>query len=159
MFSTSRNKYSSLVLKLCKSNQETSEKVLFIKARQISRQNIFYRGLMLKLDKSLIEAESVKNYEIRIFRFDFTRIYEYLCRVFFLTTLDIYKNYFKGRQRWCNLMQSHCASKLWPETNFSPIHHILSKSYCVFTPRVLWPRSFLIFIVIWTKELCSQHLP
>ena len=34
MFSTSRNKCSSLVLKSCKSVQETSEEVLFIKSRQ-----------------------------------------------------------------------------------------------------------------------------
>ena len=34
-FSTSRNKSLSLVLKLCKSVQEISEEVLFIKALQI----------------------------------------------------------------------------------------------------------------------------
>ena len=45
-FSTSRNKSTSLVLKSCKYIQETSEEVLFIKARQISRQNYIYRGLM-----------------------------------------------------------------------------------------------------------------
>ena len=54
---------------------------------------------MLKLDGSSTEAISVKNYEIRNFRFDYMHILEYLCRVFsffFLTTLDIYKDYFKG---------------------------------------------------------------
>ena len=51
-FNTSRNQCSSLVLKPCKSDQETSEEVLFIKARQISRQNPFFQGLMLKLDRS-----------------------------------------------------------------------------------------------------------
>ena len=40
MFSTSKNKSSSLVLKPCKSIQETSEKVLFIKAQQTSQQII-----------------------------------------------------------------------------------------------------------------------
>ena len=34
--------------------QETSEEVLFIKVRQMSRQNNFYRELMLKLDRSCI---------------------------------------------------------------------------------------------------------
>ena len=126
-----------------------------------SSTNHIYHGLILILDNSSIEAVSIENYKIQIFRSDFTHIHVYLCRIFFFffTILDIYKDYFKGRQRWCNLMQSHCASKLRPETNFSPVHHILSRSYCVFTPRVLWPRSFLIFIVRWTKELCSQHLP
>ena len=51
----------------------------------------------MKLDSSLTKAVFVENYEIRISRFDFTHILEYLCRVSFLTTLDIYKDYFKGR--------------------------------------------------------------
>ena len=57
---------------------------------------------MLKLDISLTEAVFVENYKIRIFRFDFMHIHEYLCRVYFLTTLDIYKDYFKGGHRCCN---------------------------------------------------------
>ena len=88
MFSTSRNKSLSLVLKPCKSVQETSEEVLFIKARQ----NHIYRGLMLKLDRSLTAVVSVENYEIRISRSNFTHIHEYFCRVSFLTTLDMYKD-------------------------------------------------------------------
>ena len=98
-FSTSRNKSSSLVLKPCKSIQKTSEEVLFIKAQQIH----FYRGLMMDLDSSLKEAVSIKNYEIRISRSDFTHIHVYLCRVSFLTTLDIYKDYFKGRHMMIQL--------------------------------------------------------
>ena len=93
-FNTSRNKNLSSVLKLCKSVQETSEEVLFIKARQI----YFYRGLILMLDSSSTEAISVKNYEIWISRSHFMHIHVYLCRVSFLTTLDIYNDYFKGRQ-------------------------------------------------------------
>ena len=65
-FSTSKNKNSSLVLKPCKSVQETSEEVLFIKAQQIARQNHVYRELMLKLDSSSTETVSIENYEIRI---------------------------------------------------------------------------------------------
>ena len=42
---------SSQVLKLWRYDQETSEEGLFIKARQKSQQNPFYRNLMLKLDK------------------------------------------------------------------------------------------------------------
>ena len=72
-----RNKCSSLVFNLSKSDQETSEEVLFIKSRQISRQNPFYRGLMLKLNRSSTEAVSIENYEIRISRFDFTCIHEF----------------------------------------------------------------------------------
>ena len=110
-FSTSRNKSSSLVLKPCNSVQETSEEVMFLKARQIH----IHQDLMLMLDSSSIEAVSIKNYEIQIFRSVFMHIQVYLCRVSILTTLDIYKDYFKDRQSLCkviNLMQSHCACKL-----------------------------------------------
>ena len=75
------------------------KEVLFIKARQQSRQKDFYRDLMLKLDKSSTQAISVENYEIRFSRFDYTHILEYLCRVSFLTTLDIYKDYFKSHHK------------------------------------------------------------
>ena len=53
----------------------------------------------MNLDSCSTEAESIENYEIRISRSDFTHIHEYLCRVSFLTTLDIYKDYFKGRHK------------------------------------------------------------
>ena len=51
------------------------------------------------LDNSSIEAVSVENYEIRFSRSDYMLILKYLCMVSFLTTLNIYKDYFKGRQR------------------------------------------------------------
>ena len=114
-------------MKSCKYVQETSKKVLFIKTLQIARQNHFYQGLMMKLDSNSTKAVSIENYEIRISRSDFTHIHVYLCRVSFLTTLNIYKDYFKGCHKWCNLMMhSHCARKLWLETIFVLVHHILS---------------------------------
>ena len=54
---------------------------------------------MLKLDRSSTQIVSVENYEIRFSRSDYTHIPMYLCRVYFLTTLDIYKDYFKGRHK------------------------------------------------------------
>ena len=60
---------------------------------------------MLVLDSFSIETISIENYEIQISRIVFTHIQVYLCRVSFLTTLDIYKNYFKGRQRRSKVMQ------------------------------------------------------
>ena len=79
------------------------KEVLFIKARQKSRQksrqNPFNRELLL----NLTQAVSIENYEIRFSRSDYTHILEYLCKVYFLTTLYIYKNYFKSRQE---IMQS-----------------------------------------------------
>ena len=56
---------------------------------------------MMKLDSNSIEAVFVENYEIQISRSDFKHIHVYLCRVSFLTTLDIYKEYFKGRHKCC----------------------------------------------------------
>ena len=54
---------------------------------------------MLKLDIFSTQTVSVKNYEIRLFKSDYTHIPMYLCKVFFLTTLDIYKDFFKGRHK------------------------------------------------------------
>ena len=42
------------------------------------------------LDSSSTETVSIENYEIHISRSNFTHIHIYLCRVSFLTTLDIY---------------------------------------------------------------------
>ena len=54
---------------------------------------------MLMLNSNSVEAIFVENYEIHIFISDFTHIHVYLCRVSFLITLDIYKDYFKGRKK------------------------------------------------------------
>ena len=99
-FSTLRNNSSSLVLKLCKSIQEISEELLFIKSRQIARQiylSRFNDESGQKLDRILIEI-SIEIYEIRISRSDFWPKLMCMCWVSFLTNLDIYKAYFKGRQ-------------------------------------------------------------
>ena len=93
-FNISRNKSSSLVLKSCKSVQETSEEVQFIKTRQISRQ--INLGLMFNSRQLSIKVVSIDNYKIQISRSVFHVYPSYLCRVSFLTTLNIYKDYFKG---------------------------------------------------------------
>ena len=133
--------WSSQVLKSWRSDQETGEEELFIKTRQQSRQKDFYRDLKSKFDRSSTQAISVETYKIITSRSDFRPTLKYLYRVSFLTTLDIYKPYFKSR-RACR----KCLSSLFS-----------LKSYCVFTPRVLQPRSFLIFIVDELKELYSQQ--
>ena len=122
------------------------KKVLLIKARQKSWQNPFYRELMLKLDRFSTQIVYVENYEMCPFRFDYTHITMYVCRVSFLTTLDIYKDYFKG----CRI----CIK--WPNAKSDLVHHSLWRSYCVFMPRVLWPKSFLIFIVDEVKNFAAN---
>ena len=60
---------------------------------------------MLMLDSCSTETVSIENYEIQISKSVFMHIQVYLCKVSFLTILNIYKDYFKGRQRWCKVMQ------------------------------------------------------
>ena len=96
MFSTSRNKSSSLVLKPYKSVKKTSEEVLFIKAQWIARQ-INLPRFNKNSQQLSTEVVSIENYEIQISRSVFRAYPSYLCKVTFLTTLYIYKDFFKGR--------------------------------------------------------------
>ena len=122
--------------------------MLFIKTQQKSRQNPFYRYLMLKLDTSSTQVVPIKNYQIKNSRTDYMHIPMYLCRVSFLTILDIYKDYFKG----------HHACIVWLDAKSSLVHYSLCRSYYVFTLRVLWPRSFLIFINDELKNFATHNL-
>ena len=67
---------------------------------------------MLKLGRNLTQVVSIENYEIIFFRSDYMHIPLYLCRGSFLTTLDIYKDYFKGRQK---VMQKDNTCIVWLE--------------------------------------------
>ena len=58
------------------------------------------------------ETVSIENYEIQISRSIFPAYPSYLCKVSFLTTLEIYKDYFKGHLRCCNSMLSDYLLKL-----------------------------------------------
>ena len=122
--------------------------MLFIKAPQKFRQNPFYWDLRSKLDRSSTQAVSVENYQIRNFRSNYMHILMYLCRVSFLTTLDLYKDYFKGR----------CTSIVWLDAKNGLVHYSFCRSCCVFMPRVLWPRSFLFFIIDELKNFAVNNL-
>ena len=53
-----------------------------------------------QISRQLLDRQlSIEVMGIQIFRFDFRLMLMYLCRVSFLTTLDIYKAYFRGRHR------------------------------------------------------------
>ena len=58
------------------------------------------------LDSYSIDNLSIEIYEYQFFRFDFTHIRLYLFRFSFLTTLNIYKDYFKGRHKVVALVAS-----------------------------------------------------
>ena len=57
------------------------------------------------LDSCSIDNLSVKININQFFKSDFTPIRVYMFRLSFLTTLNIYKDYFKGRQSWCKWVQ------------------------------------------------------
>ena len=59
------------------------------------------------LNSCSIDTLSIEIYENQFFRFDFMHIHVYVFRLSFLTTLNMYKDYFKGRQRLCK-----CEAKL-----------------------------------------------
>ena len=85
-----------------------------------------------------------------LFRTVFHPIREYIFGFSFLTTLDIYKDYFKGRQMWHKLHKCEakfCSCKLWPETEFALVHLSLEEAAVFVHRRVLWPSNFMIFIV------------
>ena len=137
------------MLKPFRSDQETSEEELFIKTQQKSQQNLFYWDLMLKLDKFSTQAVSIENYEIRLFRSNYTHTPTYLCKVSFLTTLDIYKDYFRGRHRWCK----NNTCRKCPSSSFSlkKLLHLYDKGFVT--------KELPNLHCWWNEKLCSQHLP
>ena len=50
-----------------------------------------------------------------------------------------------------------CSCKLWPEIDFALVHLSLEEAAAFVRHWVLWPRSFMVFIVWWIEEFCSQH--
>ena len=81
----------------------------------------------------------IEVYEKQIFRFDFHQIRVYMFRLFFffLTTLNIYKNYFKGRQRLRECETKLCPCKLLLETKFALVHLSLEEVAVFVHRRVL----------------------
>ena len=80
---------------------------------------------------------SIKVYEIQFFRVDFTSICEYMFVISFLTTLNIYKDCFKGHQ-WLRKCEAKlCSCKLWPETEFALVHLSLEEAAVFIHCRVL----------------------
>ena len=104
VFNTSRNKSSNLVLNPYKSVQEKSKEMLFIKTRQI-----IYRDLMFNSRQFSTKAVSIKNYEIQISKSIFHAYPSYLCRISFLTTLDIIRIILRAVIRLLHLLlQAYC---------------------------------------------------
>ena len=114
MFQETR--FQDQVLKPCKFFQESSEEVLSFKTRQLAQQLVSIEvqkaisarcSTVISINRVFIEV-----YEILFFRTDFTLIREQMFGLSFLTTLNIYKDCFKGRYSLCNLMQKNFTSIL-----------------------------------------------
>ena len=126
------------VLEPCKYIQESSKEVLYFKAWQIYLSRFKIWSSTDKLNSC------IKNYENQIFRFDFTHIHVYVFRLSFLTTLNIYKDYFKGCQRSCKLVKldakvfcKHIVTRdICPSSSFS------WRSCCVYTPKGFVTKEF-----------------
>ena len=71
-----------------------------------------------------------------------------MCRVSFLTTLDIYKTYFKG-SHIREYKENTC--KKWLNALFSP-----KRSYCIFASQGFVTKCFLIFIVDEVKNFAAN---
>ena len=104
-----------------------------------SSTDVCYRDLMW----SSIEAWSIENYNFRISRFEIRPCLMYLCKVSFLTTLDIYKVYIKGRHTR-EYKENTC--KKWPM-----LYSLWKKVLCLcalgFCNQHCWC----------SEELCIQH--
>ena len=95
------------------------------------------------LDNYLTDTLSIENYEIQIFRSLFHAYPNYVFRFSFLTTLDIYKDYFKGHLTGCKgFINAYCDRR-----QSTIVHFSLEEVATFVRHRVLWPRNFLIFIM------------
>ena len=98
------------------------------------------------LDRQL----SVEFYEKQNSSSVLTPIRFYVFGLSFLLTLDIQKDFFKGRQSvhmlhkyWAKFVQAICNQR----QSFALIHHSCEEVAVYVHLRVLWPSIFLIFIV------------
>ena len=132
-------------------DQETSEEKLFIIARHILNSCSTDISIEVSIDSSTIV--SIKNDEIRIFKFDFWPMLTCMCWVSFLKTLDIYKVYFKGRQSvhklhkcWAKFVHANCDRRSF-----------LKKFLCLCTVGFCDQASSWSSSLGSSEELCSQQ--
>ena len=97
---------------------------------------------MLKLDRSSTQSVFVETNKTRNSRSDFRPMLVYLYRVSFLTTLNIYKDYFKG----------HGTCRKWPRSLF------FLKKLLRFYANGFVTKELPNLHRWWTKELYNQHL-
>ena len=89
------------------------------------------------LDSFLTDKLSMEVYEIQFFKANFHPIRVYMFGLFFPITLNIYKDYFKSRQRLRKCEAKFYSCKLWPETEFALVHLSLEETAVFVHLRVL----------------------
>ena len=105
-------------------------------------------SIEVSIDSSIIV--SIENYEIRISRSDFRPMLRCMHRVSFLTTLDIYKVYFKG----CHIREYNGNTyKKWPSALVS-----LKEFTVSFAPQDFVTKYFLIFIIDEVKNFVANNI-
>ena len=95
-----------------------------------------------------------------VFHADFHPIHECTFGLSFLTTLNMYKDYFKGWKRLCMVTQednSPSVKKGVTVTYFAIVLHSFQEAITFVHRRVLYLSNFMILIMWWTEKLCSQH--
>ena len=103
---------SSGLLKTWRLIQETSKEKLFY----WSSKDGIYQDLLGKLDTNSTLAWSIKLYEFSISISEYWPMLMYLFKVSFLTTLDIYKTYFKSRHT--QIQRPRALFSLWEAISF-----------------------------------------
>ena len=134
-------------MKACKFVQETSEKVLIHYSLTAARQIAIYWGLIR------LNIYYLSRYLSRIMEISFLDLIFGLCLCVcvgfsFLTTLDIYKTYFRGHHIR-EYKENTC--KRWP-LPYSLWKKLLRLCFLGFCNQVL-----LNLHCWWSEELCSQH--
>ena len=144
---------------MCLILQRTRVQVKYWGHANLSKKQV-KKGCSLKLDRFLTNSyllrlnsystdkEFVEIYEKQIFSSDFHPIYEYVFGISFLTTLDIYKAYFKGHHIWEYKKNTY---KRWPMP-YSLKKKLLRLCTLRFCNQVL-----LDLHCWWSEELCSQQ--
>ena len=102
VFNTSKNKSSSPsfeAMQICP--RKSSEEVLFIKTRQIARPMYLLRFNSSKLNRQFDSCiyQGLRNSNFQIYFSRISKLFVQGFFFFFLTTLNIYKNYFKDHLR------------------------------------------------------------
>ena len=91
----------------------------------------------------LIRARSIENDDFHFSRSEIRPKLMYLFRVSFLTTLDIYKAYFKSRHIWIQRQRDYFFSR---------------RSYYICTPKGFVTKCFLILIVDEVKNFAANNI-